>query len=77
MVAFLSLVSVACFALVAYIMSTAATIGFLEVLGIAIFGCVGLVAMIMLSIFMLARYTGHKVKNRVKDVRSWAKRLKK
>lgn len=76
MMAFLGIVSVACITLVSYIVTTATTIGFMEILGIAVFGCVGAIAMLLFATFCMAKYTGHKVKSGVKYIRSKAKKLK-
>lgn len=77
MMAFLGLVAVAGIALVAFIITTASTIGFLEILGIAIFGFVAAVAILAFAACAIAKYTGHKVKNRIRDIRVRVKRLKK
>ena len=77
MMAFLGLVAVAGIALVAFIITTASTIGFLEILGIAIFGFVAAVAMLAFAACAVAKYTGHKIKSNVRNIRTKVKRLKK
>lgn len=77
MMAFLGLVAVAGIALVAFIITSASTIGFLEILGIAIFGFVAAVPVLAFAACAIARYTGHKVKNGIRDIRVRVKRLKK
>lgn len=76
MMMFLGVVTVACLALIAYIMTTAVTIGFVEILGIAIFGFVAAISMLMFATFCMAKYTGHKVKTGVKNFKGRVKRLK-
>ncbi len=77
MMVILGLVSVACIVAIAYIMSTAATIGFIEILGIAVFGFGAAVTMIAFATLTLAKYTGHKVKTGFYNIRGKVKRLKK
>lgn len=77
MMVILGLGSVACIAEIAYIMSTAATIGFIEILGIAVFGFGAAVTMLAFTTLAMAKYTGHKVKTGVKNIQGRVKRLKK
>lgn len=77
MMVILGLVSVACITAIAYIMSTAATIGFIEILGIAVFGFGAAVTMLAFATIAIAKYTGHKVKIGFNNIRGRVKRLKK
>ena len=73
---FLGLVSIACIAAISYIVSTATVIGFIEILGIAIFGFAAAVAILAFAAIAMAKYTGHKVKTGVRNIRSKVKKLK-
>ena len=77
MMVILGLVSVACITAIAYIMSTAATIGFIEIIGIAVFGFGAAVTMLAFATLAMAKYTGHKVKTGFNNFRGSIKRLKK
>lgn len=77
MMVVLGLVSVACITAIAYIMSTAATIGFIEILGIAVFGFGAAVTMLAFATIAIAKYTGRKVKIGFNNIRGRVKRLKK
>lgn len=77
MMAFLGTVAVGCIALIAYIVSTAATFGFVEILGVAIFGFVAAVSMLAFAAIAMAKYTGNKVKKGVSNIRYKVKKLSK
>lgn len=77
MMTFLGLVSIACIAVIVYVITTAATIGAAEIFMIAVFGFVAIVSMIAFSVFMIARYTTNKVKSNVRNIRFKVKKLKK
>ena len=76
MMMFLGLVSIACITAISYIVSTATVIGFIEILGIAIFGFTAAVAILAFASIAMAKYTGHKVKTGVRNIRSKVKKLK-
>lgn len=72
----LGIVAVACITVVTYIISTAATIGFMEILGIALFGFVGICAMMAFSAICMGKYGLSKAKKGMKNIRSKVKKLK-
>lgn len=72
----LGIVAVACITVIAYICSTAATIGFMEILGIALFAFVGICSMIAFSIMCMGKYGWSKAKKGVRNIRSRVKKLK-
>lgn len=76
MLAFLGLVAVACSTLVVYVATSSAALGLAEILIIAIFGVVGLAAIIAFTSFCIARYTANKIKRNVKNAAMRVKRAK-
>lgn len=69
-------IAVACITVVVYIIDTAATIGFIEILGIALFGFVGICSMIAFSAMAMGKYGWNKAKKGVRNIRNRAKKLK-
>lgn len=72
----LGVIAVACITVVVYIIDTAVTIGFMEILGIALFGFVGICSMIAFSAMAMGKYGWSKAKKGVRNIRNRAKKLK-
>lgn len=77
MMTFLGFLAVTCIAIVAYIITTMTSVGVVEIFLIAIFGCAGIIAMILFSGGAIAKYTGKKVKNCFTNLSRGVKKLKK
>lgn len=76
MMVFMGLVSVACIALIAFVVSTASTIGAFEILMISVFGFVGLVSALAFTVMAVAIYTKKKVKTGVDNIADRIKRFR-
>lgn len=72
----LGIVAIACITMVTYIISTAVTIGFMEILGIALFGFIDICAMMAFSAICMGKYGLSKAKKGVRNIRSKVKKLK-
>lgn len=72
----LGTIAIAGIIVVTYIISTAATIGFMEILGIAFFGFVAACAMLAFSGVAMGKYGWSKAKKGVRGIRSRVKKLK-
>lgn len=70
MTALLTLLGVACCATAAYILSSAASIGVLQVILAAVFGFGAFVCACVLVLLMIAKHTKNKVVNTVSKFRS-------
>ena len=69
MTALLTLLGVACCATAAYILTSAASIGVLQVILAAVFGVGAFVCACVLVVMLIARHTKNKVVNTVKSFR--------
>ena len=74
MIAFLSILGVACFAVAAMTLSTASTIGAFEVVIAAIFGFGAFVCAFVVGALAIAKHTANKVVNKVRNIKGFIKR---
>lgn len=69
----LGFVAIACMAVISYVVSTAAAIGVVEILVIAIFGFAAIVCMIAFTVFAMGKYAKHKASKAMIGVKSKVK----
>ena len=69
MAAILTLLGVGCCATAAYVLSSAASVGVLQVILAAIFGFGAFVCACVLVVMLIARHTKNKVVNKVRSFR--------
>lgn len=70
MIGFLSILGVACFAVTAFVLTTAQTIGAVEIVLAAIFGFGAFVCAFVVGALAIAQHTKKKVASKVNNVRS-------
>lgn len=76
MIAFLSLLGVACFAVAALTLGTASSIGAFEVIMAALFGFGAFVCAFVVGALSIAKYTKNKVVTKVRTFKGKVKKLK-
>lgn len=76
MIAFLSLLGVACFAVAALTLGTASSIGAFEVIMAALFGFGAFVCAFVVGTLSIAKYTKNKVVTKVRTFKGKVKKLK-
>ena len=74
MIAFLSILGVACFAVAAMTLSTASTIGAFEVVIAAIFGFGAFVCAFVVGALAIAKHTANKVVSKLRKVKGFINR---
>lgn len=76
MIAFLSLLGVACFAVAAFTLGSATSIGAFEVLIAALFGFGAFVCAFVVGALSIASYTKNKVVKKVNTFKDWKRARK-
>lgn len=76
MIAFISVLGVACFAVAALTLGTATSIGAFEVIMAALFGFAAFVCAFVVGALSIATYTKNKVVRKVNTFKDWRKTRK-